>query len=85
MGIQFCIDLLVLILFIYYITIGLHFMGLSIYVKPEAKTEKTTGANEATVMTDTPTDEKEKQKKFELSFWKSLIPFFYWFKRETTI
>jgi hypothetical protein len=88
MLIQFCIELLVVLLGIYYFTIFLHFMGFSLYVKKaKAEAEKAPVAKKTTKKA--PVVEKVKandpNKKFEISLGKALIPFFYWYKRDTTV
>lgn len=83
MLIQLIVELFVFLFALYYITIVLHFMGLSIFVKTDVKTEpnKTTDA-ETSVTDDVKTTVT---KNFEISFGKSLIPFYYWFVRETVL
>ena len=79
---QLIIELFVFLFAMYYVTIVLHFLGLSIFVKTEVKTT----SNETDAETSVSDDVKTKvTKNFEISFGKSLIPFYYWFVRETTI
>jgi len=80
MLIQIIIELLVLLLGIYYLTIFLHFMGFSLFVKkPNVETEKAKKSKK------TEEAEVDDTKKFEVSLGLALIPFFYWFKRDTTV
>jgi hypothetical protein len=80
MLIQVIIELLVLLLGIYYLTIFLHFMGFSLFVKkPKADSEKAKKSKK------TEEAEVDETKKFEVSLGLALIPFFYWFKRDTTV
>jgi hypothetical protein len=80
MLIQLIIELLVLLLGIYYLTVFLHFMGFSLFVKkPTAESEK---AKKSKKTEETEVDDT---KKFEVSLGLALIPFFYWFKRDTTV
>jgi len=55
MLIQLCIELLVILLGIYYLTILLHLFGVTIF------------------------------KKADINLGYALIPFYYWFKRDTII
>jgi hypothetical protein len=88
MLIQLCIELLVVLLGIYYLTIFLHFMGFSLFVKKtKVEAEETPVAKKTTKKA--PVVKKVKavdpSKKFEVSLGLALIPFFYWFKRDTTV
>lgn len=55
MWIQLCIEILVALIGVYYVTIFMHLMGVTLF------------------------------KKAEISLGLALIPFYYWFKRETTV
>lgn len=83
---QLCIELLIFLLGIYYLTIFFHFMGFSLFVKKtKVEAEETPVADapaEAPVVEKAKTDDT---KKFEISLGLALIPFYYWFKRDTTV
>lgn len=70
--IVFIIEMTILLIGIYYLTIFLHLMGVPLF---KAKTVKP----------KTPVDVKTKKKeKYQISVGKALIPFYYWFTRKTT-
>jgi len=55
-------------------------MGFSLFVKkPNVETEKAKKSKK------TEEAEVDDTKKFEVSLGLALIPFFYWFKRDTTV
>ena len=86
MLLQICIETLIFLMEIYYVTIFLHFMGISLFVeKSKVDAEETPVAD---APADAPVVEKAKTedtKKFEISLGLALIPFYYWFKRDTTV
>jgi hypothetical protein len=75
MMIVFIIEMMILLIGIYYLTIFLHLMGVPLF-KAKKVANKTTDVNAT---------KANKKEKYQISVGKALIPFYYWFTRETTI